>query len=344
MGNGEKFNPIPLEQHVQGDPGLKGVLLIGNGRSQSALVVEPREPLDDEAGRAHLLRTLWARIEEANAQVPGQGRVRPGMVICALPEKPFSRTGKGTIVRRLTEEAYKDEIERLYSSSSQEARLVAVNLKPVTKTVYETPAVTSFLRQLIAISFPQESNIGENEDFFAYGLDSIQTLEITTNLKRNLQGLTQDSVTWTTPRIIYRYSSFASLSKILVAFLNDGVVPSEDSQTTQASAINDAVERYVKDLPSPPSFPAAVPQESSSKGTTVAIIGSTGYVGSHLVATLLKSPVVSQIYCLDRSSDASARLRASLDKIDTDLSLTQLIFFKVEIGASHLGLNHEQYI
>lgn len=32
LTNGEKVNPIPLEQHVQGEPSLKGVLLVGNGR------------------------------------------------------------------------------------------------------------------------------------------------------------------------------------------------------------------------------------------------------------------------------------------------------------------------
>ncbi|ROV87840.1 hypothetical protein VMCG_10544 [Cytospora schulzeri] len=63
FANGEKVNPILLEQHIQGDPSLKGVLLIGSGRVLSALIVEPRESLD-HFGRAQLLEALWPRIEK----------------------------------------------------------------------------------------------------------------------------------------------------------------------------------------------------------------------------------------------------------------------------------------
>lgn len=344
LSNGEKVNPIPLEQHVQGDPSLKGVLLIGNGRSQSALLVEPREPLD-EAGRTQLLAKLRPRIEEANSYTPGPGRVRHGMVICALPDKPFARTGKNTVIRKLTQDAYTDEIEHLYSS--QEDRLVTVNLKPTVKTstIYEPAAIQSFLRQILAVSFPQESGIGEDEDFFAHGLDSIQTLEIVANLKRNLKGLTQSSVAWVSPRIVFRHSTLSGLSKVLANFLNNQLEPIEESQTTRASAVKFAVARHVKDLPKAPPRIAAEPTEAASGNITVAVIGSTGYVGSNLLATLLKSPTVSHIYCLDRSGDASTKLAASLKKIveDVPASTGKLSFFKIDIGAPRLGLDDQQY-
>lgn len=342
LANGEKVNPIPLEQHVQGDPRLKGVLLIGNGRIQSALIVEPRENLA-EAERVQLLASLNARIEEANELTPSPGRVRRGMVICASPDKPFARTGKGTIVKKLTEDAYKNEIEHLYSSSSKEDRLVTVNLRSSTKAVYDSAAVISFLRQIIAVSFPQESTIGDDEDFVAHGLDSIQTLEITANLKRNLQGLTQASVSWITPRIIFRHSTLRGLAHILTGFLNDGVKPVEDSEASRSSAVEDMVARYVKDLPSKSPATTIDSAETSSLGMTVAVIGSTGYVGSQLVVNLLSNPVVSHIYCLDRSSDAAARLTASLKEIDVDINTSKLAFLKVEIGAPRLGLDQQQY-
>lgn len=341
FANGEKVNPIPLEQHVQGDPRLQGVLLIGTGRIQSALLVEPREALE-EGGRAQLLEALWPRVEEANSHISGQGRVLRGMVICASSDKPFSRTGKGTIVRKLTEEAYRDEIESLYSSSSGKEKVVKVSLKASTKAVYEIAAIIGFLRHVFAVSFPRASTVGEDEDFFAHGLDSIQTLQIAVNLRRNLEGLTADSVAWVSPRTIFRHSTLADLSRILVGYLNDGVVPSEDSNTARASYVDDAVARHTKSLPRREVSPeaAAVTHGSTS---TIAIIGSTGYIGSHLVATHLRNPDISRIYCLDRGSDAPARLQTSLGKLGKDLDTTKLVFFKIDIGAPHLGLGQEQY-
>jgi long-subunit acyl-CoA synthetase (AMP-forming) len=129
LANGEKVNPIPLEQAVQADPALKGVLLTGNGRAQTALIIEPNDD-HDEGGRAKLLQKLWPRIEEANSHIPGPGRIARNMVICATPDKPFTRTGKGTVIRKLTQDNYQQEIDRLYNTSSQAERLVTIDLKP----------------------------------------------------------------------------------------------------------------------------------------------------------------------------------------------------------------------
>lgn len=343
LANGEKFNPIPSEHLVGADAALKGVLLTGNGRTQPALVVEPRDALD-EAGRAELLEKLWPRIEEANSQMPSHGRVARGMVICAKPEKPFARTGKGTIVRKLTQADYQDEIDLLYTDSGRERRLVMVPLKAKQKTVYEDADVVAFLRQVLAVSFPPASTISESEDFFSHGLDSIQTLEIIATLKHSLKDLSSSSLEWLAPRVIFQHSTLASLSKVLGAFLNDGAVPAEDAPANRAKALDDAVTRYVKDLPSKSAVEPGTSSEKES-GKTIAIIGSTGYVGSHLVATLLKSPGIARIYCLNRGSDVAASKQKTLSKLDADIALSSKspIFLQVTLGAPRLGLSEEQY-
>lgn len=342
LANGEKVNPIPLEQFVQADASLKGVLLTGNGRTQPVLIVEPKDALD-EPGRTQLLEKLWPRIEQANSHVAGPGRVSRGMVICATPEKPFARTGKGTVVRKLTQDDYQEDIDRLYTQSVREQRLVTVGLKAKQKTVYEDPDVIAFLRQVLAVSFPPASTIAEDEDFFAHGLDSIQTLEITATLKHNLQNLTSSSVAWIIPRIIYQNSTLARLSKVLGVFLNDGVASGEESQESRARTLDDTVARYIKDLPTKS---AGQPAACSQKGLAqnIAIIGSTGYIGSHLVTALLKNSDVSHIYCLNRGSAKSAKEK-TLSKLDgkTAVSTEKLTLLHVDLGAPRLGLAEEQY-
>lgn len=344
LSNGEKVNPIPLEQYVQADASssLKGVLLTGNGRTQPVLIVEPKDILD-EPGRAHLITELWPRIEQANGRVAGPGRVSRGMVICATSEKPFTRTSKGTIVRKLTQDDYQEDIDRLYKESGQEQRLITVGLKPKQKTVYEDVDVMTFLRQVLAVSFPPASTIAEDEDFFAHGLDSIQALEITATLRHNLRSLTSNSLAWIIPRIIYQNSTLARLSKVLIVFLNDGITSDADSQDSRARILDDAVARYTKNLPAksaPP--PAAGSQKESVRN--IAIIGSTGYIGSHLVATLLKSSNINHIYCLNRGSAEPAREK-TLSKLDGKpvAPLERLTFLQVDLGASRLGLAEEQY-
>lgn len=341
LSNGEKVNPIPLEQHVQADASLKGVLLTGNGRTQTVLLVEPKDTLD-EPGRARLIDKLWPRIEQANGRVAGPGRVSRGMVICATPEKPFARTGKGTIVRKLTQDDYQEDIERLYKGSGREQRLITIGLKAGQKTVYGDADVMAFLRQVLAVSFPPASTIAEDDDFFAHGLDSIQTLEIAATLKHNLRPLTSNSLSWIVPRIIYQKSTLARLSKVLVMFLNDGIASEAESQEKRARTLDDTVARYTKDLPAKSACqPTAGSQESVRN---IAIIGSTGYIGSHLVAMLLNNSDINHIYCLNRGSAKPARDK-TLSKLDgkTAAPLERLTFLQVDLGAPRLGLAEEHY-
>ncbi|CAJ2511290.1 Uu.00g069150.m01.CDS01 [Anthostomella pinea] len=340
LANGEKFNPLPLEAEVQSHPDLKGALVIGNGRTQAALLVEPTKALD-EAARSKLLEDLLPFVEKSNSLLPGQGRIPRGKLICALPDKPFSRTGKGTVVRKLTEQIYKPEIENLYSDESSQKKTASVSLKASLKPVYEHSVVVDFLRTIVSESFVPGATIGEDEDFFSYGLDSVQTLEITSNLKRNLKDQTSKSVSWITPRTIFRHSSLADLARLLAAFLNEKTVPEEDSDLARARAVDETVAQYVEGLPDRSAL-QAVP---SSKTSTVAVIGSTGYLGAYIVATLLKNPDITQVYCLNRSSDAQQRQEASLRQLDNALEqhLHKLVYMTVELGKPLLGLGQDKY-
>ncbi|KAI0544625.1 hypothetical protein F4679DRAFT_564277 [Xylaria curta] len=246
LANGEKFNPIPLEVNVQNHPSLKGAFVIGTGRRQAALLVEPKEPLDD-AGRQSLLQALWPLVTSSNELIPGQGRIQKSRMFCGLPEKPFTRTGKGTIVRKLTEEAYKEEIEHLYlDASSQYIADLATDLQPTLS--YELSNVITFCRGIIGIAFPAGAKIDGDEDFVTHGLDSEQTVEIVSNLKRHLRSRTDEPVDWISPRTLFRNSTVNSLSRILQNFLNSGSVPEEDLNLSRSRLGEEIVAEYTEGL------------------------------------------------------------------------------------------------
>lgn len=282
-------------------------------------------------------------VNLGTATVAGPGRVSRGMVICATPEKPFVRTGKGTIVRKLTQDDYQGDIDRLYTSSERQQRHVTISLEAKRKTVYEDADIITFLRRVLAVSFPPASIVAEDEDFFAHGLDSIQTLEITANLKHNLQTLISSSVAWIAPRTIFQNSTLARLSKVLGAFLNDGVVPAETSLANRARMMDKTVARYIKDLPTQ-SGTQSVAHSQKKTPQNIAIIGSTGYIGSHLATSLLENSDVSHIYCLNRGTATPAREK-TLSKLEgkNTVSSERLSFLQVDLGAPRLGLAEEQY-
>ncbi|KAI0973343.1 acetyl-CoA synthetase-like protein [Xylaria arbuscula] len=342
LANGHKLNPLPLESDLASHPDVKGAIIIGNRRAHTALLVEPKQSLEDASSRKDFLGRLWSSIEKGNTLIAGQGRVQRSHVICATPERPFVRTGKGTTVRKLSQGLYKDEIESLYSdSSSLQGQSTTISLKPVMKPVYELSTVSQFLREVISLSFAPGATIAEDDDFFGHGLDSMQTQEIVSNLRRHLKSVTQESVMWITPRTIFYNSSLVGLSRLLTTFLNEGVTPEEQSDATAAGTIEETIKRHVDALPKSSRQPLA---ENCS---TAAFIGSTGYVGVHVIATLLKNPDISRIYCLNRSSDAQGRQEDTLLRMMPEEEvrplLAKLEYMTVTLGRSRLGLTAAQF-
>ncbi|KAI0854529.1 hypothetical protein F4860DRAFT_112179 [Xylaria cubensis] len=344
LANGEKFNPIPLEVNVQNHPSIKGAFVIGTGRRQAALLVEPKEHLD-ESGRQSLLEALWPLVVSSNQLIPGQGRIQKSRMLCGLPEKPFTRTGKGTIVRKLTEEAYIKEIERLYldasSDSSQSQRHIANLVTDLQPTLYELSNVITFCRGIIGIAFPAGAKIDGDEDFVTHGLDSEQTVEIVSNLKRYLRGRTDKSVNWISPRTLFQNSTVNSLSRILLNFLNSGSIPREDLKLSRSQLVEEVVAEYTEGLSDVQR--TTNPSQRSPRGasdTVVAIIGSTGYLGSHMVAAFIKDPKISRIYCLNRSPDARAKQETLLQELGVG-SLEKLHFMAIDLERESLGLTQE---
>jgi thioester reductase-like protein len=351
LANAHKLNPLPMEAALTSHPDVKGAIVIGNRRSHTVLLVEAKDALADVTARKVFLDRLWPSVEKANTLIAGQGRVQLGHVICGVPEKQFARTGKGTIVRKLSEDLYTDEIESLYTSYSssqekqqqQQQQPVTISLKPILKPVYELPAVVQFLREVIGLSFLPAATIAEHGDFFGYGLDSMQTLEIVANLRRHLKGVTSESVTWITPRTVFYNSSLKDLSILLSGFLNDGTILVERSDTRTADTIEETVKRHIQSLPEI----SAQPITESKTPSAVAIIGSTGYLGVHLVAALLQNPDITHIYCLNRASDARQRQEAALLQILSEervnLQIGKLQYMTVILGEPRLGLTASQH-
>ena len=89
--------------------------MIGNGRSRAALLLE----LSDEHGfGADPVVRIWPIVEAASNDVPAHGRVSRSMIIIVSPDKPFARASKGTIIRRLTEMLYSDEVQKIYKGKN----------------------------------------------------------------------------------------------------------------------------------------------------------------------------------------------------------------------------------
>jgi thioester reductase-like protein len=336
LSNGEKFNPIPMELKMQAYPSLSGALVVGQGRSRATLLVEPKANVLNES-LTDLDNAIWPHVEEANRLIPAQGRILRSNIIVAKADKPFARAGKGTIVRKLTEKLYESEIEAVYENKSAKASANVPRLQPTMVPHFETSSILAFIRGILIDAYPDFANIQDDDDLFSYGLDSVIISQLLSNLKAGLiDSSPSRDIEWLDTRTVYRNSSLKRLASVVSRFLNSGNYLEPDVTRSRTSDMDELILKYTQGLKK------LSTTENTSKGRlTVALVGSTGYLGPQILASLMANSTVSSIYCLNRSTDAKERTAKELEIHvgETKAKFDHVKFLVADIGARQLGLS-----
>lgn len=107
--SGEKFHPVDVEHFLIQHKEIEDALLIGTGKPQGALLLKlaPRVELEH----------IWPTIEEMNTRCPAYARVSRDRLLLVHSDKPIVKTGKGTIQRKVTEDLYREELNKLFDES-----------------------------------------------------------------------------------------------------------------------------------------------------------------------------------------------------------------------------------
>lgn len=77
FSNGEKLNPVNIEETVASSGLLKGALVVGQGRFQAAMLLEPRSHPKDEKEAAKLVDEVWPLVVKINKETGKRKLTRP---------------------------------------------------------------------------------------------------------------------------------------------------------------------------------------------------------------------------------------------------------------------------
>jgi thioester reductase-like protein len=331
LSNGSKFNPVPMELTIQSHPLLTGALVVGMGKPQAALLLESKE----QEGIDSIVTQIWPVIERANQLAPSHGHIMRNMIITARLDKPFVRAGKGTVVRKLTEECYQSEIEELYASTDT---LKGLNSPRKLDANSDISTILDFTRGAVAHAFPEMSHIGDDDNMFSHGLDSLKSSHLVRYLQNtiNLTNSNSDPACIST-RVIYRNPTIRGLANVLQILQSTGELCKGEARETKMERL---LNKYTTALPRPSNR-----QETPATTKSVALLGSTGYLGPYILASLLKTSDISAIYCLNRGDDAHQRTCSALERIcgASTKEFSTLAFLKADLDKPRLGLTELQY-
>ena len=327
LSNGEKFNPVVAEKTIESHPLVKGALVVGQGKFQAGLLVEPEGSQAGTQDPATLVEQIWPMVEKANREAPTHARIYQSKIAIAKPGKPFVRAAKGSIIRLQTVSAFKNEIEALYADEGYSSDPSPTNDGD---TQLSTKIHAVFARTLP--SFREDTS--DDVDIFSLGVDSLDVLALTNALNKAIRGANVTAPT------VYSNPSVKQLAETL-----SQTVASAGAQAavplTREEKIDRMVRKYTQDMSRPKESPAT-PQKAGKH--TVIITGSTGSLGTHMLEQLLNNPGVEKVYCLNRSADAEERQKASFDTHHHNTTrFDKATFLQTDFGKENLGLNDTTY-
>ena len=339
FSNGEKLNPATIEETLQDHPAVNGALVVGANRFQPALLLEPVASLQDEKEKRNFIDSIWPLVEKANRETVAHGRIGPEFISVSNPNKPFARTGKGTIQRGRTTKLYADEIDQLY----EKAEKVSYD-RQVQLDVGSEESLVESITEILDLHI-HAANIDPDTNFFSAGVDSLQVMNLSRLLRAGLKSSGYDTdATQLAPRNVYNNPTPRRLSQYILYSIvrkqRDVGVPG-DEEKHEIQVMKDLHRKYTQDL----NKGSAERLDNFDENQTILLTGSTGTLGSYLLDQLVRNPAIKKVICLNRALDGgiTQQAKAMEDRGLAQDYATKAEFHHFNVSQPHLGVSDEIY-
>ena len=339
FSNGEKINPITMEGIIGMHSDISSVLVMGQGRFQSALLVEAKKPPRFLDEKEQLLEKIWPLVERANKDCPAHGRISKEFVLFTTPEKPMLRASKGTVQRMSTVKLYEPELDEIYAASqSGPAQTLNVSL-----SLSSEKSLRGTLRSILAAQL-ESDRFADDDDLFAFGLDSLKVANVVRHINASLEKAGSGNFR-IQPRSIYTNPTVNQITLSVMAgkdkSLEAGAAAAEQNRQQKMQSV---FEQYSKDLPMSARWPTAI---HPSAPKSVILTGPTGSIGSYLLDALLSDPSIAHIYCFTRPHPTPASSRQTqinaANGLTTDFPSTRVTFLPVDLSKPYFALSRSTY-
>ncbi|KAG1726867.1 putative aminoadipate reductase [Suillus paluster] len=356
LSSGEKTVPSQMETIIGCCPYVNGAVMFGRERNQVGLLIEPTEDhfidVDNEEQVAQFRNRIWSYVEDANDSVPTYSRIFKEMILVARRDKPVSRTMKGTIQRKAALQAYEQEINALYDVVGL-SHEVGDNTLPSQWTQIELES------WLLSQAVNVRTDLNPIVDLFAQGFDSLSATylrnRLISALRRSSEPGMQKISSLITQNIIFENPTIQSLARKVAALIKcSNGTPVDSVRDAHIKGIGAMIEKYSAEFLKLDSGSMERPTKRArlDGGRVVLLTGSTGTLGSYMLADLLGRPEVSTVYLLNRFSAASGtysslrQLKAFEERgLNTRLltASRKIFYLEGDISQDSLGLAAPTY-
>ncbi|KAI0596609.1 hypothetical protein F4775DRAFT_594114 [Biscogniauxia sp. FL1348] len=317
--NGEKFNPVQMEGRVRSNKFVTEAVVFGSGRPYLGVLVVP-SPATQGKSSDEIVDLIWPTLETSRP-AEAYAHISKDMVKILPHDCQYPRTDKGSVIRQAFYKQFAKEIEDSYDAAD-------MNTQGRSLKALSVEEIRSFLRENLLRLTPKVSGISDDVDFFSLGLDSLQAIQMRSEIVKSIdtrgQKLGQN--------VVFDYPSIQKLASVLFKLATGG----EDMKAK-------SVEDEMQDLIS--KYGDFSPHTVHARSYVVSSLGA------HVVASLAASPEVSRIYCLVRAKDQNDALKRVYESLQSRRVYDNLSFghqHKIlplvsDLSKGQLGLSRETY-
>ncbi|KAK7472205.1 hypothetical protein VKT23_000327 [Stygiomarasmius scandens] len=338
--SGEKTNPGPLESIMNQDPHVTASVMFGHGRFQAGILIEPtqEEQFDprDQQKLSEFRNKIWPTVEKMNAFAPQHSRIFKEMILVTSPSKPFTYTAKGTPRNNAIIREYVPEIEAIYNSLDE-----STQSSVPAPAQWDLESCADFLRAVVKKVLSIE-DIGDEDDVFQRGGDSLQATWIKNSILGALRDSTKIDTRDAAGNFVYKYPTIASLAAFVSSVVRNGTLDSQRGFEAQVKADVEGMRRMLEKYSK--GFALANKDKSPTNDRKVVLMtGSTGGVGVHILDRLVKDQTVKKVYALIRKGSVDIRTKqvnAFVERgVDVELvNSEKLVLLEANLSEEKFGL------
>lgn len=260
MLNGEKADPIPVEDALRVNPEVATAVVFGAGQEALGLVVI-KSLSSVNLSQEEFVKAISPSVDLGNSRVPAYARIAKDMIIVKEADTPFPATDKGTVIRSAFLKQMEGDIERLYadrSASKFKAAGTAVPMSHDEVLAIISEIVKDELRSKIAHDTSTQERQAVNEgkslddlsfdaDLFDLGVDSLQASNIRSRIQREIDLCGASLAT----NVVFDFPTVALLGDhVMQLHLGNNSLHSE--RTDPERLARAMVEKYSKFAPAEP--------------------------------------------------------------------------------------------
>ncbi|KAI0087641.1 male sterility protein-domain-containing protein [Irpex rosettiformis] len=361
LSNGEKANGKQLETLLCASPYVSHVVIFGAGRFLCGALLRPsseyRTSCDSHESRNAYLEQVWSYVDiHVSNTVPRHSRLLRPLVLVEESSKPFQLSDKGTIKKKATLDLYHEQIEHAYKII-EEGEPTLVHSTQSTTAFADIPSILAFLRRLVSETIGHE--IGDADDFFNFGLDSLLAVKLRFAI---ISALKDAGASVDVPRnAIYAYPTTTALSTYLWSIVSkshtseNGTAwsPLYKDETAMTRMIDEAVDTLTVSFPHRPDLLSQ--EQSKGDGEVYVVTGTTGSLGSVFLSDLLEQPifVVKRVYLLNRASGKATVMQRhetsfyerglDFSAFEAAVNAGRAVLVDIDVTLERLGIQAEVY-